>query len=419
MTRYGHNLGVVNGRIHLITALVPFSQDKVEVVERKGLGHPDTICDALACLLSAHYAQYTMSHCDGLVLHHQFDKVMLIGGKTEVTFGEIGRFLEPIRIIVAGRASTSYKGQPLPVEALIEETIHDYMQQHFLIPDLRRDLVIEHRWTNAAGPGTLKESKGAIATMFAPITASQVRGYGSHYVANDTSYGVAYAPLSALEQAILATEAYLNDISTKSQYPWLGTDIKLMGVRLESEVHLTVCIPQIARYVSSLTAYKENLATAVELILTIAQPYLAEVPIQLSLNTKDNYDDMNLYLTVTGASLSGDIGVVGRGNRVNGLITANRPMSLEGAAGKNPRYYSGIIYNLAARYISEQLYQATKLANRVEIVSQNGAPLLNPWQVIVTSEVEDKMAVEAIVQAGLAHIPALSEQFIRGEIKVY
>lgn len=413
-----YSTGPLTSQIHLLHRAPAFTQDPVEVVERKGLGHPDTLCDALACAISLDYARYTQAQCDGLILHHQFDKVMLVGGKTEVTFGEVGRFIEPVRVIVAGRASTEYQGRAVPVADIVEAAVRRYLPTQCLIPDLQRDVVIEQRWTTAAGPGTLTSSTGAIAEMFTPGGADKVRGYGAHYVANDTSYCVAYAPRSPLEQAVLEAEAWLNAPATKAHQRWLGTDIKLMAVRVEDEVHLTACLPQIARFVPDLETYQANLRQAADWVLAPFRKRFDPARLHLSLNTKDNYDEHNLYLTVTGASLSGDIGITGRGNRPNGLMTGNRPMSLEGASGKNPRYYSGIVYNLAAQAIARRLHAAAGAANVVEIVSQNGAPLQEPWQVIVTAEVEADQA-RALVREELARLPALTEQFVRGELSVY
>lgn len=411
--------GVRKGTIQILSQPVPFQHDPIEVIERKGIGHPDTICDALACELSIQYAKYTLAHCDGLILHHHLDKVLLVGGNNEVTFGEMGRFTEPIRIIVAGRASTHYKGRTLPVKPLIDETIKTYMARHFPIPNIEKDLVIEQRLTNAAGPGTLKESSGPIAEKFMPSDETKVRGYGSHYVSNDTSYCVAYAPNSPLEQAILAAEAYLNAAEIKEQYPWLGTDIKLMGVRVRDQIHLTSCIPQIARYVKDLAAYKANLQIAGDLLRGCLLDFFDQDQIYLSLNTKDNYQEHNVYVTVTGASLAGDVGVSGRANRTNGLITANRPMGLEGASGKNPRYFSGIVYNMSAKQMAQRLYEATGQPNIVHIVSQNGAPLLDPWHTIVTIDCDDHDLIEKIIREEQTRMPELTDAFIRGEIRLY
>lgn len=406
------------GEIHIINQDITTKQESYEVVERKGIGHPDTLCDILASELSRAYSLFTIAHCDGLILHHQFDKVMIIGGKTEVTFGEIGHFTEPIQLIIAGRVSTHYKNQKLPIKELLNETIMKYMDANFLIPDIEQDLVIYHMWTSAPGPGTIKESEGAIAEMFTPSSPNSVRGYGAHYVSNDTSYGAAYAPKSKLEKAILDTENQLNSIEIKRQYPWMGTDIKIMGVRIKNRVHVTACIPQIARFVSDINCYKENLKTCRFLLFSMVSKCFDNEKVEISLNTKDNFLDKNVYLTVTGGSLSGDIGVTGRGNRINGLITANRPMSLDGAAGKNPRYYAGIIYNLAARYVSDELHSKTLNPNEVVIISQNGLPLLFPRHVIVVTSSTDNKFTLKIVKECLKNIPQLTDLYLSGALQL-
>jgi S-adenosylmethionine synthetase len=402
--------------VHVLR-LPPAETGAVEIVERKGAGHPDTICDALACQLSIAYARYTRAHCDGLILHHQFDKVMLVGGRTEVDFGQVGRFIEPIRVIVAGRASTEFKGIAVPVASMVEETVRSYMTRHFPIPDPDRSLVVEQRWSSAPGPGTLRGSTGPIAQMFQPSTAAHVRGYGSHQVANDTSYTTAHAPFSRLEQAVLSLEKWLNSDAVKATRPWLGSDIKIMAVRVHDAVELTACVPQIARHVPSLEHYMRHLD---EIRESITAKLAQSIPIaRIHLNTKDDPRELNLYLTVTGASLSGDIGVTGRGNRPCGLITSHRGMSLEGACGKNPRYYSGIVYNFAARRIADTLYSRTSCRSSVNIVSQNGAPLLAPWHVIVETECADEALVRSIVQEGLSHIPRYTEEFLDGGFVLY
>jgi S-adenosylmethionine synthetase len=61
-----------------------------------------------------------------------------------------------------------------------------------------------------------------------------------------------------------------------------------------------------------------------------------------SLCSRARVKPSTVYLTVTGTSAeAGDDGEVGRGNRVNDLITPYRPISLEAAAGKNPVTHVG------------------------------------------------------------------------------
>lgn len=390
----------------------PFVGD-YETIERKGLGHPDSIADGLAADISRRYSNYTIKECDGLILHHQIDKLMIIGGKTKVDFGS-GVFVEPIRIIVAGRITYKYIKKVIPVNEILNTSIKDYFNELFPIVDFNHDILVENRLTDYAGPGTIKSSKGAIANMFSPKDKVHVRGY-EKLVANDTSYCIAYSPYSNLENAIINVEHFLNNRNTKTKYPWLGSDIKIMAVRNKDKVEITVCVPQIAKYVPTFNDYKNNLYVIGRIIDIKFRRILPKYKIEIFINTKDDYESMNVYLTASGASLSGDIGVVGRGNRTNGLITSNRPMSMEGTNGKNPRYYSGFIYAVATKNISADLLKVTGKANVVEIVSQNGGLLSRPWSIRVVTKA-DKETVRNIVSKHLAKIENITTEFVKGNI---
>ncbi|MCA1409472.1 S-adenosylmethionine synthase, partial [Ensifer sp. IC3342] len=79
------------------------ADDPVEVVERKGLGHPDTICDALAETLSRNLCREYRQRL-GRILHHNVDKALLCGGRSTPAFGG-GSVDAPIDIYLAGRAT--------------------------------------------------------------------------------------------------------------------------------------------------------------------------------------------------------------------------------------------------------------------------------------------------------------------------
>lgn len=390
----------------------PLWDEDFETIERKGIGHPDTIADALAAKISQTYSKYTSTRFDGIILHHQIDKLMVIGGKAEVTFGH-GRFIEPIRIIVAGRATYRFKNKKIPLNSMLKTTIIAYFKENFPLVPIK-SIIIQNYLTNYAGPGTVLQSKGAIVNMFNPKKKNQVRGY-EKLVANDTSCCVAYAPLSPLETSVLAVEKYLNDNKTKKIYPWLGKDIKIMAVRNYKDILITMCIPQIAKYVPSFNKYTENLNLIGEIIYKRFSDAFLNYKIELSINTKDDYDKMNVYLTASGASLSGDIGVTGRGNRTNGLITSNRPMSMEGTNGKNPKYYSGFIYANLTKRISSSIFNLLKEPCIVEVISQNGGLLRDPWQIrVVTTANENK--VKEIIKNELNNIEKITLDFIEGNI---
>lgn len=396
-----------------------FSPRGHETIERKGIGHPDSIADQLASLISRKYAKYTVEHCDGYILHHQVDKLMIIGGASSTTWGS-GEFTEPIKIIVAGRATTSYMGDPIPVREIVEETIEAYFEEYLPLVDTENDIIIQHELTSNAGPGTIHESEGAIADMFSPVEEEAIRGY-EKVVANDTSYCVSYAPLSELEEAVIEAEEYLTRGPAQQEYPWLGTDVKIMAVRDDDELDVTVCIPQIAEYVNSLEEYRRNLRQISEEFSPFFEGLSDVECVDISINTKDDYEKNNVYLTVAGSSLAGDIGVVGRGNRTNGLITSNRPMSLEGTNGKNPRYYSGFIYAILTKQLVKRLHDEFEREVVAEIVSQNGGDLFDPWQTIIKMNHEsiDEARIEQIVESSFEDIHGITEDFLGGDVTAW
>jgi S-adenosylmethionine synthetase len=86
------------------------------------------------------------------------------------------------------------------------------------------------------------------------------------------------------------------------------------------------------------------------------------------------------YLTVTGTSAEGaDSGEVGRGNRLSGLFSVTRPASNEAAAGKNPFYHVGNIYNILARRIAREAAAVAGVREAtVYLVGQIGMPIAQP-----------------------------------------
>ena len=100
------------------------------------------------------------------------------------------------------------------------------------------------------------------------------------------------------------------------------------------------------------------------------------IPAPLTCASEEGY-----YLTVTGTSAEmGDDGSVGRGNRANGLITPNRPMSMEATSGKNPLNHVGKIYNLLSNRMAEDIVKEVEGVQQVHIMilSQIGKPIDHP-----------------------------------------
>jgi S-adenosylmethionine synthetase len=115
-----------------------------------------------------------------------------------------------------------------------------------------------------------------------------------------------------------------------AERPWCGSDVKAMGYTSGDEVDVVLCVPQKCAHAPNRAAYLENKQVVLAECGRLAKERLEDVPARFQLNVRDLPERDELYLTYTGSSIeSGDEGVVGRGNRVNGMITPLRPMSVE------------------------------------------------------------------------------------------
>jgi S-adenosylmethionine synthetase len=95
-----------------------------EIVERKGLGHPDTLADALAERMSVAYSRHCLEHY-GVVLHHNLDKLYLRGGHCQIGLGTF-EMTEPTILTIGGRVSTSFADSPVGHRELFEQVARDY-----------------------------------------------------------------------------------------------------------------------------------------------------------------------------------------------------------------------------------------------------------------------------------------------------
>ena len=342
---------------------LPVDEQPVEVVERKGLGHPDTICDALSEELSLGLSRFYRERF-GAILHHNVDKALLRGGCSRPAFGG-GAVLEPIEIFLAGRATAEWRGVRVPIEELAVEGSRRWLGAHLRHLDAREHVRIH----SLVRPGSSE-----LVDLY--LRARE----GSAPPANDTSCGVGWAPLSRLETVVAHVEHRLNAPSVKQEHPEIGDDIKVMGVRQGRSVELTVACALVDRFVADTTDYVAKRAHIAQLATEAARA-VGAADVRVTVNAADDPAREILYLTVTGTSAeAGDDGEAGRGNRVNGLIAPGRPMTLESAAGKNPVSHVGKLYNLAAGLIAQELVEQVPAVREAHcwLVSRIGSPISEP-----------------------------------------
>jgi S-adenosylmethionine synthetase len=388
---------------HIVITSVPArSRPPIEICEHKGVGHPDSICDGVADALSrALSLAYLRAH--GAVQHHNVDKALLVGGRSAPRFGG-GEVQSPMRLIVSGRAT------PLPDRDMTE--FARGVARSFLATTLRcdPDLFSIESAISAGSPNLIRVMAGGTANP----------------LANDTSVGVACAPYSPLERAVLDIAGHLHSSNFLRTFPAAGDDFKVMGLRRGDAMQFTIALAFIDREVAGPDAYLE-IKRAVVRYLKDNLDAAHEIRINL-LDRPHPVAESDVYLTVTGLSAEqGDDGEVGRGNRVNGLITPARAMSLEAAAGKNPVTHTGKLYNVAALQIARAI--AAELAGvqevSVQMLSTIGQPIAQPEMVAIELFAASAMGSAAeqrarqIVRSQLDRITELSERLIRGELPVF
>jgi len=376
----------------------------VEIVERKGIGHPDSLCDGIAERISVEYTRWCKENL-GAPLHHNFDKVQLVAGDVDVNYGH-GIMIKPIRLQIAGRGTQiAPDGTVIPMDMIAIEATKKHVRETMKYLDPDKHMVIDCY----AGRGT-SELIHAVDSV----------------TANDTSFGVAHWPRSGLENAVYETAQYIN-YELREKFP-VGEDVKVMGARMAKEIVLTCAIPFIPQLIKDAAEYLEIRGAVQQSVQEFAKNLDNRVA-RVDVNTADQDGTRNVYLTMTGTSAEcGDDGSVGRGNRVTGVIAPFRSASLEAAAGKNPISHVGKLYNvlglLAARDIVSNVPEVREA--QVYVLSQIGHPLDQPLIATATVSVTNggmstavKDKVEAVLDKHLADMTGLREKLANMEVTLY
>ena len=385
---------------------IPVNKQPVEIVERKGKGHPDTICDRAAEELSINLSNYYLEKF-GRVLHHNVDKCILAGGSSEISFGG-GKVIKPIYLLLVGRATSEVGGTPVPIGELAVDGTRRWLKEEFRFLDVERDIEIDYR----IRPGSIDLVAAFEKEVEVPL-------------ANDTSIGVSFAPLTETERLVREVEVYLNSKEVKKAHPYIGEDIKVLGVRTGDEIRLTVAVAFISHLIPSLKDYIEIKNRVSSIILEYSGSIVPKT-ISVDVNTADVMEKEAVYITATGTSAeSGDDGQVGRGNRVGGLITPYRPMTLEATAGKNAISHAGKLYNISAHNIVSSLASVEGVDEAYcYLVSQIGKPITDPQVVDLKlrtelSEGEVKRITEEVVGSELKGLHFIWKKVIKREFELF
>jgi S-adenosylmethionine synthetase len=341
----------------------PVEEQAIELVERKGLGHPDSLCDSIANHASVALCQ-EYKKVFGRILHHNLDKALLVAGSSSPRVGG-GTIEKPMRLILGDRATAAFQGKSIDVQGVVIEAAKDWMRRNLRFVDPERHVIFQNE-IRAGSP---------------ELTDIFERG---RMGANDTSAAVGFAPFTLTEQVVFSVEKYMNSPPFKQQFPDTGEDIKVMGLRHKRELHLTIAVAFVDRFVPDSRTYfarKEEMTKSLSRYLGPLQRDYDRIKVDINaLDDRLRADD-GMYLTVLGTSAEGaDSGQVGRGNRVNGVISLNRPQSTEAHAGKNPVSHVGKIYSYFSSHVAQQIASKVNGIREVyvQLCSQIGRPIDEP-----------------------------------------
>jgi len=385
----------------------------VEIVERKGKGHPDYICDSIMEDISVALSKAYIREV-GTILHHNIDKGLLAAGQTIKHFGG-GRVIKPMELIIGDRATFKVGNKRIPVVEIAIETAKEWFRKNIRFIDPEANVIYRV---------VLSEGSEELTDIF----SRQGKAMG----ANDTSAAIGYYPLSSTEEVVLKLEKFLNSKRFKIRFPETGEDIKVMGVRKARNLDLTIAMPLLSRYIHSEDDYFKHKELIIGEIYGFLECFRGTCfrDISVHYNTLDaNGRGLGgVYLSLLGTSAEdADSGQVGRGNRVNGLISMNRPMGTEAAAGKNPVSHVGKIYNVLAHRIAKKIYESIEGIKEVYVLllSRIGTPINEPQmasaQILLQKgrRIRDvKQTAAYIVRHELEHINKFCKELARGRYPV-
>lgn len=410
----------------------PVSENIVELVERKGIGHPDSIADGIAEAVSRSLCQLYLDEV-GEILHHNVDQNEVSGGQSETWFGG-GKIIDLPYIILLGRAVEDATFQDrklrLPVRSEAVKAARSYLKENFHDSKLAQesgfnieDCIVDVRM--GKGSQDLIRNYQRQARRCPP----------NHQIckpANDTSLGVGYAPFTDTERLTYAMERFIRNEAPKHGLDAVGKDIKVMASRYKDEIHIIIACAIISPRVSDPYEYHSIIEQLKALCMQKAHDILG-YNVEISINQADDLssdDPGDYYLTLSGLSMeNGDDGSVGRGNRVNGLITPFRPMSTEAAAGKNPVTHIGKLYNVLASQIASRIANEAGeeiLEVQVKLLSQIGSPIDLPAIASVELITQDDNNYHKwngrawdITNESLSSIEELTGQIVKGSIALF
>lgn len=381
-----------------INVVPPVDSQPFEVVERKGIGHPDTLADGVAEAVSIEYSRYCLKEF-GAVLHHHFDKTVIMGGQAKIDFG-IGKIEKPVRLIINGRVSSVFGDKKINYQKIQEKAAKEYLSK--TLPHLDVDKYVEIK--------SFSTSYSKSPVWYRPRNLDDLPEFKTPFV-NDSSAIVSFWPLSSTEKLVLEMEKYFYDDNAKPKFNYIGHDIKILAIRSFRDINLTLCVPFISSNTPNRSFYIGKLSFIQSELGKIAQNILkGKFKINITLNAQDfallgrSKTRSSYYFSASGSALDyGEEGVVGRGNRARGVRSCLRPNSTDAIHGKNPSFHVGKVYTYFGDQISKAIAEEMDCECTVILATQNKRPTNSPQKIIVNiSEKRNEKEIKEIAERELS-----------------
>lgn len=332
----------------------------VEIACRKGIGHPDTLAEAIAELASIRYTQYCLNTV-GAVLPHSFDKVAILGGPALFTDASGGPD-RPVRVLFAGAAAPGFAGHPVPLRDLLAKAARDVLSS--ALPGFDRlALQFHYEITNAA-------------TIPAWPARSADPRIGQTDLAGDTAY-LASATPSTTDLLARLTESWF------AGCPWAGSDIRVTVLRRGADWRITALIPALAGSFNTSDQFHEAAKATADALHTELTDRL---PGRINLVCNPPAAAViPPHLTVSGSAVDfGESGLVGRGNGPSGVRNSAHRAGDEVPFGRSPTGHiaktGGWLVDQAAAAVARQYGPA-----RVGVLWWQGTRYRDPAAIEVTT----------------------------------
>ena len=344
----------------------------IEIVERKGIGHPDTIADKLATECSRVYSVYCKKHFN-CILHHNIDKLYVGGGLFLLENNKIKKY-NKIRVELNGRVSNTMNGEKIDLESIFIPTIKEYFKSIMprINPDEDLDIKINctqfskrEYWYEPRNVDDVPDSKELFAA--------------------DTSLCVIHSSKTFCENLAFELEqsfwSYDERGYAHPKYSDVGQDIKVMVSRIENDVTATLCVPVYKDLYSNKEEYdniiKKHEERLTNIAYTIHNPKNYNFKIEINRMPDNSYRNYSLVL---GSCIEcGEEGLVGRGNNAQGLISTFREHTVEAPCGKNERYHTGRVINFMGIKALNRIDKELNIKATLYCLTRNRGSLTEPF----------------------------------------